>query len=402
MGAGFKLQRRRDDSRGTAYYYADFSVWDAARQAWRRVQKSTRCVNEEKALKVAEIMWEAAQATHGGGGVTDMTVDHARRVVSSILTASGLPALVLVVSWSDWEKWFVDRQKGAISPHSAKLYGSMLTRFRRYLAGFVPGGVRVAIGNLTEQHLQGYWDWMRDNERLAFSSAKQSLSIISSALELARESGHCLRNPAKIVQLRGDRTKGVREVFTPADVQALLATAKEDWVTMCLLGLCTGLRLMDCAQLFWEHNITIRGTDMLIRTIPAKTRRSGKLLKIPVVEPLLTHLTAIPSKRRTGFLCPTLSTLSESRVSQQFMDLLSAAGIEKGQMVAGAKRSKPTKSFHSFRHTLNTWMESAGVSQERRMKITGHSSALVNDGYTHVEMVAIGKALSTALLKLKK
>jgi integrase len=43
-------------------------------------------------------------------------------------------------------------------------------------------------------------------------------------------------------------------------------------------------------------------------------------------------------------------------------------------------------SFHSLRHTFNSSLANAGVSQERRMKLTGHTSAEVNTGYTHHEV----------------
>lgn len=68
-GASFKLQRRKNHSRGLPYFYADFTVWDAESQTWRRVQKSTKYVDEAKATKVAEGYWKAAQAAAGLGSL---------------------------------------------------------------------------------------------------------------------------------------------------------------------------------------------------------------------------------------------------------------------------------------------------------------------------------------------
>jgi hypothetical protein len=39
-------------------------------------------------------------------------------------------------------------------------------------------------------------------------------------------------------------------------------------------------------------------------------------------------------------------------------------------------------------------MKNAGVSQEDRMRITGHSSARINDIYTHAEETTLRAAVS--------
>jgi integrase len=41
-------------------------------------------------------------------------------------------------------------------------------------------------------------------------------------------------------------------------------------------------------------------------------------------------------------------------------------------------------SFHSFRHTLTTWLKSSGASNALAQMIIGHDSELVSRGYTHL------------------
>jgi integrase len=64
----------------------------------------------------------------------------------------------------------------------------------------------------------------------------------------------------------------------------------------------------------------------------------------------------------------------------------------------------PRKSFTiaSLRHTLNSWLEAAGVPQERRQLITGHADARTNTRYTHVEIAALGAALKAGLAALAR
>jgi integrase len=49
-----------------------------------------------------------------------------------------------------------------------------------------------------------------------------------------------------------------------------------------------------------------------------------------------------------------------------------------------AKRKQSEISFHSFRHTLTTWLKSAGASNALAQMIVGHNSEVVSRGYTHL------------------
>ena len=62
------------------------------------------------------------------------------------------------------------------------------------------------------------------------------------------------------------------------------------------------------------------------------------------------------------------------------------AGIDEGNIRernGAAGRSVSALSFHSLRHSFNSALANAGVSQELRQKLTGHASADMNTIYTH-------------------
>ncbi len=59
----------------------------------------------------------------------------------------------------------------------------------------------------------------------------------------------------------------------------------------------------------------------------------------------------------------------------------------------GQGRTVRTLTFHSLRHSFNSALASAGVSQEIRMKLTGHVSADMNNSYTHHELEPLRKAV---------
>ena len=60
----------------------------------------------------------------------------------------------------------------------------------------------------------------------------------------------------------------------------------------------------------------------------------------------------------------------------------------------GKGRTVRSLTFHSLRHSFNSAMANAGVSQEVRMKLTGHMSADMNSGYTHLELEPLRAAVA--------
>jgi integrase len=71
------------------------------------------------------------------------------------------------------------------------------------------------------------------------------------------------------------------------------------------------------------------------------------------------------------------------------------AGIE-GKIIRHAEGGRATSnlSFHSLRHSFNSAMANAGVSQEIRQKLTGHASADMNARYTHHELEPLRVAIA--------
>ncbi|MEO7298002.1 MAG: tyrosine-type recombinase/integrase [Verrucomicrobiota bacterium] len=59
--------------------------------------------------------------------------------------------------------------------------------------------------------------------------------------------------------------------------------------------------------------------------------------------------------------------------------------------------------FHSLRHSLNTHFVNAGVPVEVRVRLTGHSSKVMNARYTHLAVKTLKTAMANIpLFGLKK
>ena len=81
-----------------------------------------------------------------------------------------------------------------------------------------------------------------------------------------------------------------------------------------------------------------------------------------------------------------------------FKRIMDRAGIAAGilrERKGDAGRSVSALSFHSLRHSFNSALANSGVSQELRMKLTGHSSAGMNTVYSHHELQTIRAAVQT-------
>jgi integrase len=69
------------------------------------------------------------------------------------------------------------------------------------------------------------------------------------------------------------------------------------------------------------------------------------------------------------------------------------AGVEGKRTRASGGRTLSSLSFHSLRHSFNSALANAGVSQEIRQKLTGHTSAEMNTIYTHHELAPLRAAV---------
>lgn len=77
-------------------------------------------------------------------------------------------------------------------------------------------------------------------------------------------------------------------------------------------------------------------------------------------------------------------------LSQTFNAIMKAAGVDRGkasrvvdESKAGVGRVTYERGFHSLRHTFTSWLRNAGVSEEDRMALTGHSTRESHQIYSH-------------------
>jgi integrase len=175
------------------------------------------------------------------------------------------------------------------------------------------------------------------------------------------------------------------------EVSKLIRAADGDWPGAILLAYYTGARLGDVANMQWN---AIDWRNKLIRFTPSKTK---KPVTVPLHPQLERELVKKPGIGKTPMFASLAGKGTGGRfgLSGRFAAIMEKAGNE-GKITQHAKggRALSNLSFHSLRHSFNSAMANAGISQEIRQKLTGHASAEMNARYTHHELEPLRAAVA--------
>ena len=93
------------------------------------------------------------------------------------------------------------------------------------------------------------------------------------------------------------------------------------------------------------------------------------MVVIPIHDNLLKMLLEFPQAERTGYVmpkCAKIYTEQRAALSDKFMRVFKAAGIQTQTDGADGHRKRALVSFHSLRHTFVSLAANAGVPQEER------------------------------------
>jgi integrase len=200
------------------------------------------------------------------------------------------------------------------------------------------------------------------------ATINRDLSVLRHILYWAVDEQLLAHNPlARMKMARERRTR--RQVLSIAEEQMLLAHARNHLRTMIIAALDTGMRRGEITSQRWED---IDFSRKLVSVTRSKTPE-GESREIPLTERLYKLL--LENRKDRGLIVDY-----------------------KGQPIRTVKRTwatalrnaklRPVR-FHDLRHTFNTRLMEAGVLQEIRMALMGHSAgSKVHAIYTHIELPA--------------
>ena len=164
-----------------------------------------------------------------------------------------------------------------------------------------------------------------------------------------------------------------------------------EWQTLILFGYFIGARLSDCVHMKWENIHPEQGV------IIYHQQKTGKKVTVPMHFHVIEHLKYISTFGTTGLMCPKLSTKGSGGkhgLSEGFKRIVIKAGLDPMEVKGKGIRNFTKRTFHSLRHSFNSALANAGISEEVRMKLTGHSSKAMNQNYTHLQMATLKDAMT--------
>lgn len=367
----------KDARKRSPYWYAIYRDVTG-----RRVRKSTELTSKSKALEMARILQKASDEARRG----ILTEARTRELLSEVLTSvNGQRLQVFTVR--QWFDHFVKQKKKSRSDKTAARHEQMMHEFIEFLGA----RANLNIAAITSKDIADFRDH-RQSLGLAPATVNLDITILSSAFNSGLKQGHISVNPCAAIEPLNDKPQR-KHVFTPEQVSALVKAAEGDWRGLVLVAFYTGARLNDCANLRW-HDIDLVSEIKTIRFQPGK---GGTEVVTVIHAALEDYLLALPTaKSDEAFLFPSLAQRNVSPLSKQFRKIMERARIEQHIIRERSKsgRSVNALSFHSLRHSFASILANAGIREELRMALTGHTTRAIHQHYTHHDLERLRDAVA--------
>ena len=211
------------------------------------------------------------------------------------------------------------------------------------------------------------------NTSIKDATINRDLSVLRHILYWGVDEQLLAANPlARMKMARERRTR--RQILSVAEEQPLLVAAQGHLFAMVIMALDTGMRRGEITSQLWEDTDF---SQKILYVTRSKTPE-GESREIPMTARLYDYLL---ENRKAKGLVINFRGRHVRIVKRTWKTALKNAGLRNIR-------------FHDLRHTFNTRLMEAGVLQEIRMALMGHSSgSKVHSIYTHIELPAKRKAI---------
>jgi integrase len=209
-------------------------------------------------------------------------------------------------------------------------------------------------------------DRRKEKPLLSETTLNRDVEVLRHLLYWAVDEGFLTTNPLARIHLPKQRRKP-RPIMSLAEEAKALASASPHLRQIIVAALDTGMRRGELLTQRWEH---IDFNRRVLEVTHSKTP-GGEARAIPLTARLTGLLSSLQKPEGLIF---TFKGRPIQRIKTAWKATLRRAGIRSSR-------------FQDLRHTFNTRLMEAGVLQDVRKAIMGHSSGEeVNSLYTHVEL----------------
>jgi integrase len=400
--------------RGKVYHYSYYVKNEYGEL--QQVRRTTRKKKKPEAQDVADDLERAARGTLQAESpeaesinavftrikqdiaLSRFTVLSARQYLSeitAIVTGEKLTTFT-IKTWCD--EWIKRKQRKKSSKATMARYKGHSKAFMTFLGD---DKINKPLDSVTASEMEAFKQSLQDKGltgKTVLAYTKDVAAIYTAAI---RE-GLVAHNPMKAIEAPDTGDSQERKPFTLEEVQALIEAAPcDEWRGAILTAAFTGLRLGDVAKLKWS---SVDLQAKMIAVMPAKTIKKKREVLIPIQSDLLDFLSkvTIADDEPDAYVFPELARLGighRDGLSRAFIKIMTTAGVSRGKpsrVKKEGERGNVTyeRGFHSLRHTFTTWLRTAGVSEEDRMALTGHSTRDSHSIYSHTEETVLWEAMN--------
>jgi integrase len=232
----------------------------------------------------------------------------------------------------------------------------------------------IPVVRITRTIVADYRRKRHQEKTLSDATVNRDLSVLRNILYWGVDESLIAANPIARMKLVRER-KIKRQVMSVEEEEKILQTASGHLRGMIIAALDTGMRRGEITNQLWEH---VDFSRKLLAVTKSKTPE-GDAREIPLTERLYALLSE--ARQETGLIF----TYKDQRVriiKRSWKSALRRAGVRHIR-------------FHDLRHTFNTRLMEAGILQEVRMALMGHSSGQsVHAIYTHIELPVKRQAIA--------
>jgi integrase len=346
----------------------------------KRKDGSSKTVADKRAEALEVCLAIERAENHAKNGT--LTEQQAKKIIGEILErTTGEPLRNYKVR--DWLDHWLDMKEQVRA-------GKTMNRYRQVIRDFmesIGNRANLALSHVTSKDVLAYRNSITNTGK-ATRTANLSVKVVSAALNAAVRQHIIESNPATALESLPVNAEE-KGTFSLGQVSKLARSADGDWRGAILLGYYTGARLSDVANMRWS---AVDWQNKIIRFTPSKTKKAVALPLHQQLEHELLKNAGIGNAP----MFPTLAgrgTGGKHGLSGRFNAIMEKAGVEGKRTQASGGRTLSSLSFHSLRHSFNSALANAGVSQEIRQKLTGHASAEMNAIYTHHELEPLRAAI---------
>jgi integrase len=178
------------------------------------------------------------------------------------------------------------------------------------------------------------------------------------------------RNPLELVKLKGTSKRQRKpQIISPETFQELISVLREPYKTMCIVAMCTGLRVSEVLALRWEHIDFKAGVMMVQQGVVngriGKVKTEASQDDVPL-DPAFAHvLRDWKGKTTEGLVFPSPVTGGCFYAGIIQRQILKPRGEAVGISGLG---------WHTFRHTYRSLLDETGAPIGVQQKLMRHSN----------------------------